>query len=299
MKLSLNPDLVPGYIDGFIIQSDFRLSRFSAVGLAGRRLDTRAEDSRAELELNLVVKGRADLLMAEQRVVLEARQMLWIRPRQNRLVIDASPDFSAWVLVFRPRLVRLVCTTEASLPLRRSGGTDVLRRRVPQSEVAELGALYAGVPLGEGRDAFNAGLAYALVRSWLAYVHAPESAVPAEIHPAVQRAAWLLRDSTEGLDNRELGERVGLSPHRLSRLFKQQIGMPLAEFRNRQRVEHVLRVLGAGAAGTLLEVALAAGFGSYAQFHRVFKAHVGASPADYLRDRRRLDPLRMMRRLGG
>jgi AraC-like DNA-binding protein len=292
VKLSLNPELVPAYIDGFIIQSDFRLSRFSAVGLSAGRPDTRAENSRAELELNLAVKGRADLLMAEQRVVLEARQMLWIRPRQNRLVIAASDDFSAWVLVFRPRLVRRVCTTGASLPLRRSGGPDVLRRRLPQAEVGALAALYAGVPLGEGRDAFNAGLAYALVRSWLAYQHAPESAVPAELHPAVQRAAWLLRDSTDALDNRELGERVGLSSHRLSRLFKQQMGVPLAEFRNRQRVEHVLRVLGAGSQASLLDVALGAGFGSYAQFHRVFKAHVGVSPAEYLRHPRRLDMTR-------
>lgn len=33
---------------------------------------------------------------------------------------------------------------------------------------------------------------------------------------------------------------------------------------------------------TLLEAALEAGFGSYAQFHRVFRAQVHASPRDYL-----------------
>lgn len=33
----------------------------------------------------------------------------------------------------------------------------------------------------------------------------------------------------------------------------------------------------------MLEAALAAGFGSYPQFHRVFKRVVGCSPVDYRR----------------
>ncbi len=282
MKLTLNPLLVPEYIDGFIIRSDFRMGRFSAVGGGARR----AENSRAELEMTLALRGRADLVIAGQRVALEARHLLFVHPRQNRLVIDATPDFSAWVLVFRPRLVRRVCTAEASRPLTRSGGTDVALRRLPHAEVVELAALYEGVPVGEGRDVFNAGLAYALARSWHAFVRAPESGPPGELHPAVERAAWLLRDGGESLDNRALGARVGLSAHRLSRLFKQQMGVPLAEFRNRQRLEHVLRAVGAGTRESLLDVALDAGFGSYAQFHRVFKAYVGASPAAFLRDRK-------------
>jgi len=35
----------------------------------------------------------------------------------------------------------------------------------------------------------------------------------------------------------------------------------------------------------LLEAALAAGFGSYAQFHRVFRALRHVTPRDYLRQR--------------
>jgi AraC-like DNA-binding protein len=36
----------------------------------------------------------------------------------------------------------------------------------------------------------------------------------------------------------------------------------------------------------LLDAALEAGFGSYAQFHRVYRKLVGKAPRDYLSDRR-------------
>jgi AraC-like DNA-binding protein len=298
VKLSLNPALVPDYIDGFVIQSDFWMSRFSALASPEARREARAEHSRVELELNLALRGRADYLVGDQRVALEARQMLWLLPHQKRLVIDASQNFSAWVLVFRPRLVRRVCTTEPSRPLRDGASSLALLRRLAQAEVDELSSLYASIPLGEGRDTFNAGLAYALTRSWSSYLRASAGAASSDIHPAVQRAAWLLRDASEVTDSTELAARVGLSRERLSRLFKAQMGVPLVEFRNRQRLEHFLRSLDAAGAGNLLEGALAAGFGSYAQFHRIFKQHVGCSPSRYVQKRKRLDVVQMAERLG-
>jgi AraC-like DNA-binding protein len=174
-----------------------------------------------------------------------------------------------------------------------------LLRGLSHAETRELAALYASIPAGAGRDVFNAGLGYALVRSWLAYQEATSAPLPREVHPAVQRAAWLLRATTEALDNRELAARCRLSHQRLSRLFKQQMGVPLAEFRNRQRLSHFLHLLDTGAGEKLLASALTAGFGSYAQFYRVFKRMVGSSPAEYLRDRKRLDPSRVLARLSG
>lgn len=288
MKLPVHESLVPPHIDGFAVQSDFRISRFSAVGLVrGER--PRAEHSRAELELNLVLHGSAQVLVGEQRVLLSPQHLLWIRPRQNRLVIDASDDFRAWVLVFRPRAVRRVCTTAASAELKESGGNEVLSCRLPKPSARALSQLFASLPVGEGRDVFNAGLGYALASAWLAHRKAPKDVgpvVPTEVHPAVRKAAWLMRDGRSLHDNGELAREVGLSRHRLSRLFKRQMGTPLVEFRNRQRIEHVLATLGDGEAHTLLGLSLDAGFGSYTQFHRVFRRVLGCSPAEYLRRRR-------------
>jgi len=243
--------------------------------------------------MNLAVHGRADYLVGERRVSICAREMLWIPPRQNRLVIGATPDFLAWVLVVRPRLFRRVCTTKDSASLRAPDRNQgVLLRRLSEPEVRELAALYRGVPVGQGRDVFNAGLAYALARSWLAYRHATDAPAPAHLHPAVQRAAWLIKDSVEPLDNTTLAARAGLSPTRLSRLFKAEMGVPLAEFRNRQRLDHFLHLLGAEKDPNLLELSLEAGFGSYAQFHRVFRKRMGVSPAEYVRGQKRLDRVR-------
>ena len=111
------PALIPPHIDGFLVQTDFRLSRFSAVGVLSDVEGARAEKSRPELELVLTLRGRALVLVGEQRVALQRHTMLWVLPRKPHLIIKASADYRAWVVVFRQRLVRRVCTTADSLPL--------------------------------------------------------------------------------------------------------------------------------------------------------------------------------------
>ncbi|MDD9947354.1 MAG: AraC family transcriptional regulator [Myxococcales bacterium] len=289
MTPSPHSALIPPHIDGFIVQTDLRLSRFSvmgeATGAAGDgRIPERAEHSRAELELSLTLRGRASGLLGTQRAELRPQSMLWVLPRQPHLIVDASPDFLAWVLVFRRRLVRRVCTSPAGHPLTARGDRGAMLRRLPRAEVDALGALYAGVPVGAGRDVFNAGLGYVLSRSWLAFERAPQEPDPGAVHPCVRAAAWLLRDGQAGLSNEELASRVGLSAQRLSRLFKAQMGTNLADFRNRQRIAHVVAHMHRGDAN-LTALALDAGYGSYSQFHRVFKRFMGCAPAAYARKR--------------
>jgi AraC-like DNA-binding protein len=104
-----------------------------------------------------------------------------------------------------------------------------------------------------------------------------------DVHPAVERAARLIRNEDTTLNLDELARRSGLSAPRLSRLFKQQTGVALVDFRNRQRVERFLQLYGTGQRLTMLDAALDAGFGSYPQFHRVFKRVIGCSPGRYRR----------------
>ena len=131
--------------------------------------------------------------------------------------------------------------------------------------------LFAEIAAAHDRPGlFNAGLGYALLVAWRHFEHAADVPVH-DVHPAVEKAARLIRDETAALSLDELARRSGLSPARLSRLFKQQTGVALVDFRNRQRIERFLQLYGTGQRLTMLDAALEAGFGSYPQFHRVFK----------------------------
>ena len=70
-----------------------------------------------------------------------------------------------------------------------------------------------------------------------------------------------------------------MSPSHLSRIFTAQTGVSISRFRNLQRLQRFLELYGSGRRTTALAAALEAGFGSYAQFHRVFREQTGRSPS--------------------
>jgi AraC-like DNA-binding protein len=83
------------------------------------------------------------------------------------------------------------------------------------------------------------------------------------------------------LGGKEIAAALEVSHSRLFRTFKTRMGMSLVDYRNRLRLDRFAGLMDRGCTN-LLEAALEAGFGSYAQFHRVFRARVHASPRDYL-----------------
>lgn len=100
------------------------------------------------------------------------------------------------------------------------------------------------------------------------------------VHATVRRALTAL-DADLTQTTEQLARVVGTSPGQLGRLFRQDMGESLVTYRNRRRIERFF-TLTDGSSENLLRAALAAGFGSYAQFHRVFRAFVGATPSEYL-----------------
>ncbi len=103
-------------------------------------------------------------------------------------------------------------------------------------------------------------------------------------HPLVRAATRLLvNDPT--LSCAALAAELRVSTTTLARTFKRQAHTSIVDHRNELRLARFLgRVDARG--GNLLEAALGAGFGSYAQFHRVFRARFGKTPREYLSDRR-------------
>jgi methylphosphotriester-DNA--protein-cysteine methyltransferase len=77
----------------------------------------------------------------------------------------------------------------------------------------------------------------------------------------------------------DLAQELRVSPGHLGRVFKMEMGASLVEYRNRLRLQSFFDVVGRGEAN-LIRAALGAGFGSYAQFHRVYRQLVGGTPRD-------------------
>ncbi|HLK89968.1 MAG TPA: helix-turn-helix transcriptional regulator [Polyangia bacterium] len=100
-------------------------------------------------------------------------------------------------------------------------------------------------------------------------------------HRLVSATVGLLaKDPAMG--GKEIAATLDISLSRLARVFKSEMGMSLVEYRNRLRLDRFSVLLDKGRTN-LLEAALAAGFGSYAQFHRVFRALRHVTPREYLR----------------
>lgn len=85
-------------------------------------------------------------------------------------------------------------------------------------------------------------------------------------------------------DRHAIAKALGTTADKLGRVFKAEMGETLPEYRNRLRLERFFSVVEASG-GNLLRSALDAGFGSYAQFHRVFHQTFKCAPIDYLKRR--------------
>jgi AraC-like DNA-binding protein len=103
-------------------------------------------------------------------------------------------------------------------------------------------------------------------------------------HPVVRKAVSMLAGDPS-LAGKEMAAKLDISVSRLVRLFKAELGISLVEYRNRLRIDRFQILVDAGE-HNLVKVARASGFGSYAQFHRVFRAMHGTAPSDYLRAHR-------------
>lgn len=112
---------------------------------------------------------------------------------------------------------------------------------------------------------------------------AAADSAPSPAATIATRVVALLHE--DGAQSRgELAARLGVSVSVLSRAFKSEMGLSVAQYRSRLRLERFLTLV-EPRGGNLLAAALDAGFGSYAQFHRVFRSALGMTPKEYLTER--------------
>jgi len=233
-----------------------------------------------ELEVNLVTSGRGTYLVAGERKPLRSRSLIWLFPNQEHILLDFTRDFTMWILVISPELVEQMAARIPILAEREPG--SVFIRVLPPKCVRLLNTVAQELSTGfQPLDSHEFGLAWWLASAWNAYEHGDsEDAGP--LHSAVSRAMALLReDPSKNL--KTLAHETRISPSQLSRLFKRQAGISITDFRNSLRLDNFVKRCDGGRGNAMFALAKDAGFGSYAQFSRVFRRQMGCSPEVYYR----------------
>jgi AraC-like DNA-binding protein len=231
-----------------------------------------------ELEVNLVVRGTATYLLGERRYHLHPGTLTWLFRDQSHVLVDQSTDHDLRWAVFTPALVSRTATTPALRPLLDGNPTGQFSRRLSTTRARRLQTLFDEIETDDPALA-NAGLSYLLALAWRWFLDSHDIVAGTDVHPAVRTVAHLLQTDPQAGDLRHLARIAGLSPGHLSRLFKAQTGVPLSRYRNQQRLHRFHLAYGDGEHTTALSAALAAGFGSYAQFYRVYRQETGRNPS--------------------
>lgn len=294
MRVDLKLD--PPY-DGFVFLAE---SRLNPPLLQSHR--------HVELELNLLVQGEVTYMVEGRRFDFRRGSLMWFFPEQEHHLAHRSPDAQYYVAVFKPEMIRAVCrdARHAGLLDTDIEGEGVLHTMVEPARFDLLRGLMDSMlessldpeilnrEAGYGDnsdfryshgdpDSLNAGLRYLLLLAWRAQLAGERSGASTKLHPCVRRVLELLENADEDLSLEALSRRCGVSSAYLSRMFGRQVGMSLSRYRNNLRLRRFWAAYRQPQGATITEAVYEAGFGSYAQFHKVFKKRYGKAPREAVR----------------
>lgn len=219
----------------------------------------------AEPELNLVTRGTATFAIGDVQMTLTRGDVVLFHPGQDHVLLGASSDLGLFAVALLPELAARACgalTHVASRGFRMSE----IETAEAESALTELGAS------GGGQEAPLADLFHS-VRARAARTH------------VLSRLTLQQVSLDPGISGAQLGSALRTQPSALSRHFHDDMGVRLVEYRARTRLIAFIGLVDQGHA--LSRAALDAGFGSYAQCHRVFSATLGCSPRHYFNGWRR------------
>lgn len=197
------------------------------------------------------------------------RTLLWVTSDHAHMLLSETPDFDMWIFVFANELE----PQGAAHPQLVSRLT--VQRHDELCGIAEASAQTAS-PKARLR-----GIAWWGERALAAAV-ANAGDDLGHCRPIVRLTAELIaRDPALG--GPELAAQFGIGAPRLARIFREDTGEGIVDYRNRCRLAAVDRMLSERRRTNLLSCAMDAGFGSYSQFFRVFESLRGQSPRAWYR----------------
>ncbi len=238
------------------------------------------------LQCVLVRRGSAKYSIGGQTYELKPGTVLWFVPSALHSVFDVTPDYGAWCGFFGSQILnRAIQNTDTQFLLQGAEGGGAVLRHLVKVSARRLETQFEHLDATDlNTEQFAVGLEYLLLSAWAEHQKAANMNELADVHPAVEKAAYILRTQPETGSMQELAHACGASASWLSRLFRQQVGISLVGYRNQSRIERFFELYGEGQRRNLTQAAYAAGFGSYAQFHRVFKEALGYSPGELRRN---------------
>ncbi len=261
-----------------------------------------------ELELNLVCAGQISYLIGDTIYELPRGTLVWLLPGQEHQLIDRSDDASYYVATFRPEVSASFASNQEFRPLFGSPANandliaSVLQPKDYHVLVALLDSLMAEGPPNEKLnrevgygvsgnftyyhkqpDVLRAGLCFLIARAWSFHRAANPYELAMRLHPAVSKALQLFDAGTAPARLSELAAECGASASYLSRLFHRQVGTTLSRYRSQLELQQVFREVYTHRNLTLAQALEKSGFGSYAQFYRVFKSVYQCGPREFAR----------------
>ncbi|MEO8901782.1 MAG: AraC family transcriptional regulator [Polyangiaceae bacterium] len=250
----------------------------------------------AQLELLVLVRGRAQVRIGRTLHTVHAGQMVWHLPGVEHALQEASADCDLRVLHAEPDLCAAVARELA--PFAPATSRAATRVDALFDWTRALGELASGRPVVElkqrDRDLLldqceatcvDGELAASAVSARLRELLSTAFRATLSDHndqralSLVELASCLLLENP-GLERAEVCHALDVSEGYLSRRFRAELGVSFSEQRARSRICHFVSQVARNGA-SYLEAALASGFGSYSQLHRSFTQVVSASPRAY------------------
>ena len=255
------------------------------VRFAEKRWYLREWHSHESLEINLVLRGTGSVLLEDRRYPLLPGHVIWLWPGQRHIPSDWSSDMLMWIVEWKPEFFSRLQRARRGHP-KPGELKNYSCRRLETPAFLRVQGILDGVAGMEKPDAFNQGLNFALLAIWDEFVRAKPVAREAFLHPKLEQVLGLMNDLTTNLSLTQLADAVKMSPHYLSVLFQKQTGLSVPDYRNRQRLNQFFSLYRARPEIRLLEHVYEAGFGSYAQFYRIFTEATGQTPRQWLKSNR-------------
>jgi len=220
-----------------------------------------------ESEVNLVTRGHGVIEVGNRSLQVGSGALLWFAPGIEHYLAKASDDFELITAGFAPELLAAFAREHNRVPqFARSAQLLSESRCLKLQQVLRPLPLMADPQRGE---ATAIGLLHEL------------SQLPMEHSQRLSGRAATQVLSRPTITREQLASMLGSNKGDVSRVFHRDHGVTLRNYRSTLRVLHFLRRLESRPVN-LTRAAFEAGFGSYSQCHRVFRAVLGCSPREYL-----------------